>query len=377
MTATILTLNAGSSSVKFQVFSQDHALTRLAEGGVSNLGTAPVFTAMRDGDVDKTTLTLPPQSASEDAVRTIIAWVRSHDAGWEISAVAHRIVHGGTEFTTPIRATSDIFHQLKLLIPLAPLHQPHNLAALGMVTLFLPHVPQIACFDTAFHAGHDALFTRFAIPQDMNDKGVRRYGFHGLSYAWIAHVLKQDHPTLAAGRVIAAHLGNGASLCAMKNGASIDTTMSMTTLDGVPMGTRSGAIDAGAVTYMIREQKLGADAVEHMLYEQSGLKGLSGLSNDVKNLLNSTDPGAKFALDYFALYVAKHAATMAVSLGGIDGFVFTGGIGEHAAPVREGILSHLKFMNIPQTLVIPANEERMMAMQAMTILAGQSLSRLG
>lgn len=370
MTATLLTLNAGSSSVKFQVFGQDSALPRLAEGGVVNIGTAPVLTAARDGDATQTTLTLPPQSASEDAVRAIIDWVHSHEEGWEITAVAHRIVHGGTAFTAPVRVTADVFHKLRLLIPLAPLHQPHNLAALGIATRFLPHVPQIACFDTGFHACHTPLFTQFAIPQAMNDQGVRRYGFHGLSYAWIAHVLKRDYPALATGRVIVAHLGNGASLCALKNGGSIDTTMGMTALDGVPMGTRCGAIDAGAVIHMIREQNLGADTVEHLLYEQSGLKGLSGISNDVKTLLESTDPRAKFALDYFALYVAKQAASMAVSIGGIDGFVFTGGIGEHAGPVRDAILMHLTFLNVPRSLVIPANEERMMAMQTIACLAG-------
>ena len=264
--------------------------------------------------------------------------------------------------------TDDVLAKLKALIPLAPLHQPHNLAALAMAARFLPHVPQIACFDTAFHAHHTPLFTSFAIPNEMTGKGVRRYGFHGLSYAWLAHVLKQDYPALATGRVIAAHLGNGASLCALKNGESIDTTMGMTALDGVPMGTRSGAIDAGAVIHMIRELKLGADAVEHMLYEQSGLRGLSGISNDVKTLLESSDPHAKFALDYFALYVAKHMAAMAVAIGGIDGIVFTGGIGEHAVSVRAAIMAHLAFLKPPKPLVIPANEERMMAMQAMSCL---------
>jgi len=370
MIATILTLNAGSSSVKFQIFGQDKNLPRLAEGGVSGIGSAPILTATRDGDTETTNITLPPASTQEDAVRAIINWVHSHDAGWEIVAVAHRIVHGGTEFTTPVRVTSDVFHKLRKLISLAPLHQPHNLAALGIATRALPHIPQIACFDTAFHAGRDALFTRFAIAKEWDDKGVRRYGFHGLSYAWIAHVLKQDYPDLAKGRIIVAHLGNGASLCAMKNGASVDTTMGMTALEGLPMGTRSGAIDAGAVIHLIREQKLGVDAVEQLLYEQSGLKGLSGISNDVKALLESPDPRAKFALNYFALYVAKHVAAMVVSLGGIDGFVFTGGIGEHATPVRDGILSHLSFLNIPHSLVIPANEERMMAMQADGILIG-------
>jgi len=368
MTATLLTLNAGSSSVKFQIFGQSELLPRLATGGVGGIGHAPVLTAEREDNGDKTALPLPAGGTQEDAVRSIIHWIQNHDAGWEIKAVAHRIVHGGTTFAAPVSVNSTIFHQLKLLIPLAPMHQPHNLAALGIALLSMPHIPQVACFDTAFHAKHEPLFTRFAIPQEFNDKGVRRYGFHGLSYQWIAQVLRKDYPDLALGRVVVAHLGNGASLCALKNGASIDTTMGMTALDGVVMGTRVGAIDAGAVIYMIRDQKLGPDALEHMLYEHSGLQGLSGVSNDVKILLESPDPRAKFALDYFALSVAKYAAMMTTSLGGIDAMIFTGGIGENATAVREAIIEHLQFLKIGQSLVIPANEERMMAIEATNCL---------
>ena len=228
----------------------------------------------------------------------------------------------------------------------------------------VPHVPQIACFDTAFHVNHEPIFEAYAVSRELKDKGIRRYGFHGLSYSWIAHVLKQDYPDLARGPVIAAHLGNGSSLCAMVNGQSIDTSMGMTALDGVPMGTRSGSFDPAAVIYMIRDLGMTPDEVEHSLYEKSGLKGLSEMTNDVKILLASQDPRARFALDYFALRIAQYFALLAVSIQSVDAIVFTGGIGENATPLREAIMRRLTILGQPRVLVIPANEERMMAMQA-------------
>jgi acetate kinase len=363
MINTILTLNAGSSSVKFSLFGSEKTLPLLTRGEVTDIGNRPIFTSMQ-GDWRP----LPGGATHEQAVRYIIDWVQEHENGWKINMVAHRIVHGGADFTEPARVTSDIFHKLKKLCPLAPLHQPHNLAALGIAERHLPRVPQIACFDTAFHARHDPLFSLYAIPQDLTEKGIRRYGFHGLSYEWIAHVLQQQHPEFAKGRVIAAHLGNGASLCAMIGGKSVDTTMGMTALEGLPMGTRSGSLDPAAVIYMIRDLGLAPDEAEHILYEKSGLKGLSGLTNDVRALLVSGNPRAKFALDYFALKVAQYGAMLAVSAGGIDAIVFTGGIGENAAPIRDAVLQHLAFLGRPQMLVIPANEERMMAMQASAIM---------
>jgi acetate kinase len=368
MTETILTLNAGSSSVKFCVFGREQNLPLLARGKVSGLGGAPVFEAAQSATGAAAKKPLAGGASAEDGLRAIIEWIHGHESGWRITAVAHRVVHGGTEFTGPVRMTSDVFRKLKKLCPLAPLHQPHNLAAIGIVDRLLAHVLQIACFDTAFHAGHDPLFSLYALPQELTDKGIRRYGFHGLSYEWIVHELKAKYPNLAQGRVITAHLGNGSSLCAMLNGKSIDTTMGMTALDGVPMGTRSGAIDPGAVIYMVRDLGMPSDDIEHVLYEQSGLKGLSGLTNDVKTLLASDDPKAQFTLDYFALKVAQQAAMMAVSIGGIDAMVFTGGIGENAAQVREAVMKRLDFLRCAQILVIPANEERMMAMQSLPCL---------
>jgi acetate kinase len=368
MKETILTLNAGSSSVKFCLFAKDKELPLLAHGKVSDIGNKPLFSATDDEAGATTTQALAEDTTQETAVRQILEWAHGHQNGWHIDAIAHRIVHGGAEFTAPARVTYDIIDRLKKLCPLAPLHQPHNLAALGIAGRLLPHVPQIACFDTAFHARHEPLFSLYAVPQELTDKGVRRYGFHGLSYEWIALQLKQDHPDLVRGRVIAAHLGNGASLCAMIGGRSIDTTMGMTALDGLPMGTRSGAIDPAAVIYMIRDLGMAPDEAEHILYEKSGLKGLSSLTNDVRALLASGDRRAKFALDYFALKAAQYAAMMAVSMGGVDAMVFTGGIGENADRIRMEILSRLEFLGPVQTLVIPANEERMMAMQVLAVL---------
>ena len=368
MTETILVINAGSSSVKFCLFGREKELPLLGYGKVSDLGNTPAFEAVDDKANAKVTNKLNANASPEDALRTIIDWCHGHKAGWKIMAIAHRIVHGGTEFGEPVRVTSSIFHRLKQLCPLAPLHQPHNLAALGIADRLLAHVPQIACFDTAFHAQHDPLFSSYALPKELADKGIRRYGFHGLSYEWIAHVLREKYLDLAKGRVIAAHLGNGASLCAMLNGRSIDTTMGMTALDGLPMGTRCGALDPGAMIYMIRDLNIAADELEHTLYEHSGLKGLSGLTNDVKALQDSIDPRAAFALDYFALRVSQFIAAMAVSIGGIDAIVFTGGIGENAKAVREKIMKQLVFFGSVPALVIPANEERIMAMQTFACL---------
>ncbi len=357
MTGTVLVINAGSSSVKFSLFDDAPELNLLAGGQVAGIGTAPVFAA---GDDRKD---LPEGSTHEEALRFILGWIgdKKHPP---VAVAAHRVVHGGTLFRAPVLLTPEIMAQLRGLNTLAPLHQPHNLAAIDILTKLKPDVPQIACFDTAFHAGHDPLFGVYALPPELTDKGVRRYGFHGLSYEWIAHVLRRDHPALAKGRVIAAHLGNGASLCAMKNGVSVDTTMGMTALEGLPMGTRSGALDPGAVIYMVRDLGVPPERAEHILYHDSGLKGLSGISNDVKTLLGSDDPKAAFALDYFSLRVAQFMGMMAVALGGVDGIVFTGGIGEHAEPVRKNILSRVEFLRPFDVQVIAANEERVMAMHA-------------
>jgi acetate kinase len=367
MTPTLLVLNAGSSSVKFRLFAADD-LACLARGQVAHLGDRPELSITGSEGERLITLPLDHATTHEEAITRLVDWVHGEERRWQIRAVAHRVVHGGTDYSSPVIVGDADRARLETLIPLAPLHQPHNLAALDICRQCLPELPQIACFDTAFHAGHSALFHEFALPRELLDQGVRRYGFHGLSYEWIAGVLEREHPALHAGRVVVAHLGGGASLCGMQGGRSIDTTMGMTALDGLPMGTRCGALDAGVILYLEQTLKLNADEVARLLYHQSGLLGLSGLSAEVETLLASSEPRAAFAIDYFALKVAQYTAQMMVSLGGLDALVFTGGIGEHAAPVRQAVLGHLEGLLSVPVLVIPTDEERMMAQHAQQLL---------
>ena len=340
----LLVLNVGSSSVKYRLFDRD-SLTEC--GGNKIMG-----------------LKSHGNPTYEDAITRIINDVDKHD----LAAVVHRVVHGGPNFSGAVSVTDNVLAELEKYSPFAPLHQSHNLAAIRIVQKLYPDIPQYACFDTAFHHGHDALFDTYALPATLRDQGLRRYGFHGLSYKWIAHVLRQDHPHLASGRVIIAHLGNGSSLCAMKNGKSIDTTMGLTALDGVPMGTRCGSIDPGLVLYLMKDMKLSPDEVENILYDKSGLLGLSGISNDVKTLLESDNPPAAFALNHFTLKVAQAIGALTVSLGGLDGIVFTGGIGENATKLRDSILKQVSHLgNIPH-LVIKTNEEWIMAQEIQQVI---------
>jgi len=353
---TLLTINTGSSSIKFCLFGMDADLPVLAAGKVANIGGTAVFEP-KNGAAQ----ILAPDTTHETALDFILGWLSAYTG--QLTAIAHRIVHGGTKYHSAIQLDADALVYLRMLCPLAPLHQPHNLRAIERFWKTHPTLPQYGCFDTAFHAGHTALFYRYALPENIRNQGVRRYGFHGLSYQWIVHCLKQDFPHLAMGRVIAAHLGNGSSLCAIKNGISIDSSMGMTALDGLPMGTRCGAIDPGVMLYMLNALKMTPDHIQHLLYQESGLKGLSGLSNDVKTLLASDSEAARFALEFYALKAAQEIASMAIAIGGMDTLVFTGGIGEHAEPIRLQILGHLSSMAEFQTLVIPANEERGMALE--------------
>ena len=357
----LLVLNTGSSSVKFRLFELAADLPLVAGGKVTDIGGKCAFKASKEGS-EETKKTLPPDTTHENALSVILSWLDENGIGVEkLAAAVHRIVHGGERHADPVLLDSETMHYLRSLSVLAPLHQPHNLAGVDILASKMPGLAQYGCFDTAFHARHDRLFYEFALPEEIRRRGVRRYGFHGLSYDGIAHSLKNDFPHLLNSRVVVAHLGNGASLCAMKDGQSVDTTMGMTALDGLPMGTRCGALDAGVVIYMLRDLELNVDEAERILYEESGLKGLSGLTNDVKALSESSDPRAMFALDYFSLKTAQHIAAMAVSIGGLDVLVFTGGIGENAPDIREQIASHLSFLPGFDTLVIAANEERSMA----------------
>lgn len=366
MIPTILTLNAGSSSLKFRVFARE-GLALLAKGAVSRIGAEAELAATLTG-TEETRRVLPPGADHTAALEAVIEYIDAHDDGWRMEAVAHRVVHGGLGHTRATLVTPEVIEELTALVPFAPLHQPHNLAAMAASRRLVGDVPDIACFDTAFHTGRDPLFTHFALPREFHDKGVRRYGFHGLSYQWLSHVLAKDHPDLRGARVIAAHLGNGASLCAMRDGVSVDTTMGMTAVDGVPMGTRSGALDPGAILLLRRSFGMELEEIEDLIYNRAGLLGLSGKTNDVAALLKDESPEARFALDYFALRCAQAAAGLAVSLGGIDAMVFTGGIGENAAPVRAAILRHMAHLGAFDVLTIAANEEKMMAMEAVAIL---------
>jgi acetate kinase len=363
MTNTLLTINTGSSSIKFVLFSLQSDSPFLAGGKVSGIGSTPVFSAHRK-KVSAPKESLPLHVSHDHAIDIILQWlIKNREADWKLAGVVHRIVHGGPKYTQPVKITPEVLDYLRTLNPLAPLHQPHNLTGVDIFMRKKADLPQFGCFDTAFHAHHLPIFQTMAIPEKFRSQGVRRYGFHGLSYEWISKYIRKEYPHLSQKRVVIAHLGNGASLCALKDGVSVDTTMGMTALEGLPMGTRCGSIDPGALLYMQREFGLSTDQLEQILYKESGLKGLSGLTNDVQELLQSSKPDAHFALDYFALKTAQFIASMAVSIGGLDALIFTGGIGENEEAVRTNILNHLRFMPAYETHIIPTNEERCMAQE--------------
>jgi acetate kinase len=282
----------------------------------------------------------------EAVLGDLLDWLDARRGTDRLLAVGHRVVHGGSEFATPVRLTAEIIEALERLTPLAPLHQPHSLSPIRAVLALRPGLPQIACFDTAFHRTMPPVATRFALPRDYEQSGVRRYGFHGLSYEYIARRLREATPDLASGRVIVAHLGNGASLCAMHGGSSIDTTMSFTALDGLVMGTRCGALDPGVVLYMLQQRGLSPGEVEDVLYRRSGLLGASGVSSDMRALLASADIGAREAIELFVFRIAQQTAALAASLEGLDGFVFTAGIGERAADIRAMVGERLGWLGI-------------------------------
>ena len=329
----VLTINAGSSSVKFALFALGGALAApLLAGQVEGLGSAPGA--------------LTPALTHAQALDQVLAQVAAAGGDWRVAAVGHRVVHGGAGFAEPALIDAAVLQALQALAALAPLHQPHNLAGIAAARAAFPAVPQVACFDTAFHRSQPAVHQRFALPQHWHDAGLRRYGFHGLSYASITAQLEADEPALLAGRVVVAHLGNGASMCGMTGGQSVATTMSFSPLDGLTMGTRCGRIDAAAVLHLIQQHGLDADAVADLLYRQSGLLGLSGLSADMRTLLASPSPAAGLAIDHFIETAVRELAGMAAALRGIDALVFTGGIGEHAAPLRARIIAAAGWMGL-------------------------------
>jgi acetate kinase len=385
-------VNAGSSSLKFSVFGRPEAETwRLeARGQVEGIGTGPRFSA-KDG---------AGQSVADDrldgtvrdgrtALGFVADWLRERYGGsGPVRGVGHRIVHGGARFTGPTIVTPEILEELRGLIPLAPLHQPYNLAAIEAVWERLPDVPQVACFDTSFHRGQPAVAELVPLPAEIRGAGVQRYGFHGLSYEYIASVLPSVAPEIAGGRVIVAHLGSGASMCAMKNGKSVDSTLGFTALDGLCMGTRPGAVDPGVILHLFQGLGLSAKEVETILYKKSGLLGISGISNDMRALLASSEPAALLAVDYFVYRAAKEIGALAASLGGIDGLVFTAGIGENSAEIRKRICRASAWLGIEvdeqanagkgprisstrsqvSAWMVPTNEELMIARHTGTLL---------
>jgi acetate kinase len=385
MAETILVLNAGSSSIKFQLFAvgDDNGLTRRLKGQIDGIGTHPKLRVKgKDGEIliDSGW----PASAVADvpaALDKTVAWPQQQLGGALPSAIGHRVAHGGPDFAEPTLVDDAVLDRLARLVPLAPLHQPNNLAPIRAIRARRPELPQVACFDTAFHRGHSEVAQRYAIPDELHREGVRRYGFHGLSYEFIAASLPRVAPALAGGRVVVAHLGSGASMCAIEAGRSIDSTMGFTALDGLPMGTRTGQIDPGVLLYLLATKGWDVARLERFLYQDCGLKGLSGVSNDMRDLLASEAPLARIAIDYFVHRIRRETAALAAAMGGIDGLVFTGGIGENAATIRGRVCEGLAWLGLEldatanarqgpristadsrlSAWVIPTDEERMIA----------------
>lgn len=379
-----LVLNAGSSSLKFCVFGRPEAEGWYVEsrGQIEGIGTSPRMT-VRNGD-GKILIDRRPDGAvrdGRDALNSLVAWLKSTYGGAQIVGIGHRVVHGGAEFTGPVVVTPQILAALHRLAPLAPLHQPYNLAAIEAIFERLPQVPQVACFDTSFHRGQPAVAELIPLPHDICREGVQRYGFHGLSYEYIASVLPRVAPEIASARVIVAHLGSGASLCALKNGKSFDCSLGFTALDGICMATRPGSVDPGVVLYLFQTLGLSAKEVETILYKKSGLLGISGTSGDTRELLRSSERRARLAVDYFVYRATKEIGAMAAVLGGIDGLVFTAGIGENSVEIRRQICESSAWLGVElnaeansrngpristhgskvSAWVIPTNEELMIA----------------
>ena len=378
MDPVILVLNSGSSSIKFTLYSGDAVQLK---GQISGLGAQPhisLASRVSGTRVDRQ-LSADEGRSHGASLAALLPVLEQELGGRSVDAVGHRVVHGGVTHTEPVRLTAEILEDLKALEPLAPLHQPHNLAGITAAREAFPEAMQVACFDTAFHRSHPWVNDTFALPRPLYDEGVRRYGFHGLSYEYICSYLKQAHPEIYAGRLVVAHLGNGASMCAIREGQSIGSTMGFTALDGLPMGTRCGQLDPGVVLYLLTTKGMSADAVSDLLYKQSGLKGLSGISQDMRTLTQSDDPKAAEAIDYFVFRIRRELGGMAAVLSGLDTVVFTGGIGENAALVREKVCAGQEWLGLEidpvrneagaetistetssiNVLVIPTDEEAM------------------
>ena len=389
MTDAIVVLNAGSSSVKFSLFDvATDAPALVQRGQLEGLATNTHFVAK-----DAAGATIAEHSwyralGHDGAMAHLVVHLRQTLDGNALRAVGHRVVHGGMRYSHPVRVDASVVAYLETLVPLAPLHQPHNLTPIRALLARMPEMPQVACFDTSFHRGMPEVAQAFALPAAVTDRGVRRYGFHGLSYEYVASVLPGVDADAGRGRTVVAHLGNGASMCAMRECASVASTMGFTAVDGLMMGTRSGALDPGVVLYLMDELKMDPRAIEKMLYQQSGLLGVSGVSSDMRTLLASDDPRAKFAIELFCYRIARELGSLVAALGGFDALVFTGGIGEHAAPIRARVVEASRWLGLSldaaanaangprisgpgsaRAWVVPTNEELMIARHTQALLA--------
>lgn len=387
MSAAILVVNAGSSSFKFALYPAAGTDAPYCRGEIENIGAAPRL-HVTDGAGNPIEDAKADGATYEDALRHALDWIGRHHADLDIVAAGHRVVHGGTRYRAPVRIDNDVIATLKKLIPLARIHEPHQLDVILALVAQRPELPQAACFDTAFHRTQPEIAQLFALPRELADAGIRRYGFHGLSYEYIASVLPQHLGTQADGKIIVAHLGNGASMCAMNEQRSIATTMGLTALDGLVMSQRCGAIDPGVLLYLIEERGLTVTEVSELLHERSGLLGVSGISHDMRTLLASDDPHAAQAVELFVYHAARAAGSLAAALGGLDALVFTGGIGEHSAPVRAAIGRRLDWLGVDlddaanedgdpcistpgsrvSAWVIPTNEELVIARHTRRVL---------
>jgi acetate kinase len=388
MADVILVINAGSSSIKFSVFDAGgESLPLVMRGQISGLYVEPRFTARDAGGagIEPDGWDKDPPRGHDEAVAWLIGFLRSRKGEHKLVAVGHRVVHGGELYADAVRVTPEVARALEKLAPLAPLHQPHNLKPIEVVARLRPDLPQVACFDTAFHRCQPEEAQAFALPPSITTLGVRRYGFHGLSYEYIAGMLGQFDSRAASGRAIVAHLGNGSSMCALAQGRSAASTMGFTAVDGLPMGTRSGGLDPGVILYLIDELRMDARAIEDLIYKQSGLLGVSGISSDMRTLLDSDDARARFAVDLYVYRIGRELGSLAAAVRGIDALVFTAGIGEHAAVIRERVCRDAAWLGIDldgaanagggprisaksskvSVWVIPTNEELMIARHTM------------
>jgi len=388
----IAVLNAGSSSIKFSLFAHDGGELALAlHGQVEGIHTVPRFAAKNAAGQTVSTHAWPEGTrlGHEDALEHIVAFVRGHPQGMQLVGLGHRVVHGGPKYTQPVRVDRQVLADLEEFVALAPLHQPHNLEPIWLTLERRPELPQVACFDTAFHRVQPELAQMFALPMELHDAGVRRYGFHGLSYEYIASVLPQLDPAAAAGRTVVLHLGNGASMCALAGGRSVASTMGFSAVDGLPMGTRSGALDPGVILYLMDQRGMDARAIEKLIYSQSGLLGVSGVSSDMRELLASAEPRAALAVDLYVYRIGRELGSLAAALGGLDAIVFTGGIGENSADIRARVCRDAAWLGVAldeqanrrgeqrissgasktAAYAVRTNEELMIAMHAWRLLA--------